>query len=218
MSRPFTPWPDCSLRDRACYGPGPFARRTTRFGRCPRGWWLHPAARRNQPGASRRAVSRRDAGVQPSSARSTSTASRRWTRADRAGAANRRVPGPLRADRRDESVPMRVPRRPSTQLPMFARPGGSLCGKALRSVTRSHRSHGRRRGAPSRGPDLDGRGRIERGDPCPRWRGARASTAPGGRSRRGAECAAPATRAPPSRARSILEVNGCFVRRPKSSG
>ena len=80
--------------------------------RCRAGRWRHdPAAWRNQPGASRRAVPRRDAGVQPARAGSAAPAARGRRGADCARRAHRDLPRRLHAGRRDESLPVRVCRR-----------------------------------------------------------------------------------------------------------
>ena len=134
---------------------------------------LEPAPRRDQPGAPRGPVSRRDAGIQSPGARSSPPAARRRARPNRAGAANRSLPCPLRADWRHESVPVRLSRRSAATVPMFAWSGGSLCRSALGTASGPAGPHGRCRGAAARGIDVHDRGRIKRRDSCTRVEAAR---------------------------------------------
>ena len=97
------------------------------------------AARRDQPRAPRRALPRRDAGVQPARARSAAPAARRGLGADRAGGAHGGLPRAVHADRRDEPVPVRVPRRPGARLPVLAAAGRALRVAPVRAAARSAR-------------------------------------------------------------------------------
>ena len=94
-----------------------------------------PAARRDQPRASRRAVSRRDAGVQPARARGAAAAARRRLRPDRARGADGRLPRALHPRRRDEPVPVRLSRRREARVPLhtaaIARIASRLSGPLL---------------------------------------------------------------------------------------
>ena len=98
------------------------------------------ASRRDQPRAPRRALPRRDARVQPARARSASPAGRRGLGAHREGGAHGGLPRAVHADRRDEPVSVRIPRRPGARLPVFAAAGRALRVAPVGTATRSARS------------------------------------------------------------------------------
>ena len=151
---------------------------------------VDPAAGRDQPRAPRRAVPRRDAGVQPARARSAAPAARGRRRPHRPRAAHRRVPRAVRADRRDESVPVRVSRRSAASLPLHADADRSLRVAAVRAAARSHRSDRDGVGAAASGVDVVGRRGVHRRNPRARGAGPRPPAGPRRRDRRADQRAA----------------------------
>ena len=141
--------------------------------------------RGDQPRAPRRAVPGRDAGVQPARAGGAAPAARGRRRPHRPRAAHRGVSRAVRADRRDEPLPMRVPGRSAASVPVHADANGSLRVAAVGPAARSHRSDRHGVGAAAGGADVMAR------TGSPRPRSARAWNPP-----------APASRpAPPRRTR-----------------
>ncbi len=108
----------------------------------PGGRWQPAAARRNQPGAPRRAVSRRGARIQPSRAGGAAPAPRARHHRRRARCAHGGLPGPVRVGGRDESVSVRVLRRSTARLHLPASAGAALCRPVVGSAARPHRPGG----------------------------------------------------------------------------
>ena len=113
------------------------------------------AAGRDLAGLRRRALSRRDARVATRRARGPARAARNRPHHDLARRAPGLVPGTLSADRGDEPLPLRLPRRlrrHRAALPLHARRGGALPGARCRgrcSTASTCRSKCRRSSPPS---------------------------------------------------------------------
>ena len=121
------------------------------------------ASRRDQPRAQRRAVSRRDARVQPRTCSRCCASRSRRARCSIARAARTvTLPRALRPRRRDEPVPVRLPRRPGAAVPVHAAPGRALRGTALGPAARPDRPD--RGGARPAGAELAA---VAGGEPSP---------------------------------------------------
>ena len=109
------------------------------------------AARRSEPGASRRAVSRRDARVQPPRARSAAAAARGRRGHHRARGAHGGLPRALHARGGDESVSVRIPgRRRASQCRCTPQQVERYRVAAVRSAARSDGFDGGSAGASAR--------------------------------------------------------------------
>ncbi len=87
-----------------------------------------------------------------------------------------RLPGPLRPRRGDESVPVRLSRRPEARLPLHAAADRAVSQPAVWPAARSPRSDRRsRRGADHRADRRSGRRIVGRGPERASWRRAIAS-------------------------------------------
>ncbi len=95
------------------------------------GGGIDPAAGRDLARPPRRSVPRRAARVQPPQSGSAAPAARRGPRDDQPRGPLDDVPGRLRAGRRDEPVPVRLPRRPEARLQMCPDRGREVHGPHL---------------------------------------------------------------------------------------
>ena len=123
----------------------------------------HPRARRSQPRAQRRPLSRRAAGVQTLHSGSDAPAARRWPGHGFARGRHDDFSVRVHARGGDESLPLRILRRPETRMPLQPGAGATLSPTHFRSVARSHRSaHRSAGGRISRHLERAGGGTIGR--------------------------------------------------------
>ena len=141
---------------------------------------LAAAARRDQPGAPRRAVPRRDAGVRPAR-RSKCCASRSRKAASTIARAARTavVPRAVHARRGDEPVPVRIPGRRAARVCRCTPPEVvALSRPALRAAARPDRPDRRRAGGARGDARRRGPGEASAADPRAGARGPPAPAAP----------------------------------------